>query len=615
MAKLMTKAIGLFALTVAYANGAWAACENPTTNPGTGQLEVCVVGGPSYAMDLFGPGSDDVVLGYELTEAQAADADADPPLACELEGTNGPKVVVEMPNNSDGTAAAAIANAEGEFKYTLIGAVFADRVRPSDLTPKHHTDTGFSADVVEGGAAGDNYVVFNVEVSGFVYNPTWDPGCGIVTHEENKPLLVFEVPHLTGAGGSMAGLPTPASPGILVQVEVDSTRAGGFADYPLRTQTRAQDLNLDDKNDADRGIRLLLSKSGKAGLTVVGGASGVQNGIISPEARETLVSETTGLALKPHQIVVAAVTVAETLGVRQSDGSAFTADEGRAGARDDGDGAGVLTVNVTGDFRDGDMLIWDQNGNGKYDSDQDTLLDMGAGSASAEFDLEKVLGNYKVHYVPNGKDPLRSGSIATTFSVAYDLETNATPRAARSMSELNYQGAGAALLAYAIAPPSNPDDSNIRVRCDSSRPCQIYFACDGADGVGYFGKMDGKIGARMVDTVNAMELADIINADDADFMGRMSCEVIGSNISVQVLTRSGDALVNNTYVGGPLEAGVRRSIQQAAVATVVAQAAQSNAEKARCQGVISNAPDDDDSTVEVNENTAHIMAAGCEVPM
>ena len=90
------------------------------------------------------------------------------------------------------------------------------------------------------------------------------------------------------------------------------------------------------------------------------------------------------------------------------------------------------------------------------------------------------------------------------------------------------------------------------------------------------------IGARMVDTINADELADIIGADDADFMGRMSCEVIGTSISVQVLTRSGDALVNNTYVGGPLEAQVRDAINNAKAATDAANTSNETSER---QGV------------------------------
>ena len=113
-----------------------------------------------------------------------------------------------------------------------------------------------------------------------------------------------------------------------------------------------------------------------------------------------------------------------------------------------------------------------------------------------------------------------------------------------------YEGAAKAVKAYAIAPHSDGGDmSNVRIRCDAPTACQVYLACDGADGSGYFGKLTPKIPARGVRTLQTMELAEVIGADaTADFAGRMSCEAIGSSINVQVLTRSGGTLVNNTYV-------------------------------------------------------------------
>ena len=160
--------------------------------------------------------------------------------------------------------------------------------------------------------------------------------------------------------------------------------------------------------------------------------------------------------------------------------------------------------------------------NSKYEADLDTMLELDGSTASAELELEDVITSVNAHvlhvyYVPNGEDPLRSGSIATSFSVAYDVATNSPPRAVPSLIELNYAGADAAVKAYAIAPPSNPDDSNIRIRCAQSAPCTIYLACDGADGAGYFGKMADMIGPRMVETVTAMELAEIVGAEDGDF--------------------------------------------------------------------------------------------------
>ena len=612
MAKLMIKAIGGFALAIAYASGAWAACT-AATDPGDGQVEVCVVVDVSYAGELFGAGSDDVVLSYAEEEAQDRDTTAGTP--CVLDGTtNGPKVVIELP---DGTAAFS---GDAEIRYTLHGATFGQRVSNTDLQAMHNAGS-ISARVIEGGAPGDSSVIFEVEATDFAYSATWDPdgtaggACDAADHErvedDLKALLAFAVPPLTEASAALRGRPSPAAPGVLVSVEVDGTSVSGFPRYPARQQVYARDANMDGEKDADNGVRLLLGKSGMNAVSVTAGNGAT--GTISPESRETLlISTAVPFPLNPQQLTVASVSVGVNGTLHESDGSPFSVED-NTGRRNDGDGAGSLLVHTTGDFRDGDMLFWDANGNGRYDAGMeiDTMMDMSNGSAMADFSLDdESLSGGAIIYVPNGKDPLRSGRIATTVSVDYTLSTNATPQPAVASANLNYAGAEDALLAYAIAPPSNPDDSNIRVRCDKSTPCQVYFACDGADGSGYFGKMDGMIGGRMVDTINADELADVIGADDMDFMGRMSCEVIGTGISVQVLTRSGDALVNNTYVGGPLEAQVRDAINEAKAATAAAGTAGDTAETVRCAQVMSANPDDE-STADMNETNDALMAANC----
>ena len=621
MAKLMIKAIGLFGLTIAYATGAWAACGTGT-NPEGEQLEVCVVGGPMYAATLFGSGADDVVLSYEPIEFAARTAD--PAAACVPEGTNGPNVVIELPMGSAVTG-------DAEVRYTLHGAVLAQRVSNTDVSLKHATGS-ISSRVIDGGAPGDDFVVFTVETEGedaIAYSAGWDPdgdgndcqvsAVGTATvgpwlHPEMKALIAFAVPPVTEAAAAMRGRYTKATPGVRVSVEVDGTSVGGFPRYPARGQaldTNA-DGDFDDAADLDSGRRTLLKRTGKAGVALSGAAESGVSGTINPEMRETLlISTALPFPLNPQQLEVAGITVSVDTSIDQADGSDFSVAD-VTGRRFDGDGAGVLLVTVSGDFRDGDVLFWD-NGNDKYDAgaELDIMLDLDDGTATGDFALNEIAGLQRsIIYVPNGEDPLRSGSIATTFSVEFSTATNAAPQPAVARSELNYAGAEDALRAYAIAPPSNPDDSNIRVRCDKSTPCQIYFACDGADGAGYFGKMDGMIGPRMVDTVNAGELADIIGAEDEDFAGRLSCEVIGTSINVQVLTRSGDSLVNNTYVGGPLEAQVRDAINSANAATMQARAAGASAaavRSAQCAAlapVIDGMPDMDEA--------AALKAAGCE---
>ena len=619
MAKLMIKAAGLFALTVAYATGAWAACPTGavpgSTDPVEGQVEVCVAQSPTYARDLFGPDSGDIVLSYDFKGAEKRTMVGGVVTRCTPEGDNGPKVVIELPDEVP-------AGSKAEITYTLIGATFAQRVSNNDVVAKHHSGD-ITADTIEGGAPGDNEVIFEVTVNdgaALDYHADWDPDgegtdCsgdrGEHAHPDGadgKAILVFNVPPLTEASAAITGA------GVAVRVFVDPT--SGFLRFPSRTQTLPPPVASAPRPE-DAGVRRLLKASTKSALTL--GVVQGDSGTINPESRAVLqVSSAIPLPLKRQQLKVGTLTISTDPTVLESDGTVFSLDN-LTGRRDDGDGAGSLLVSSTGDFREGDMVFWDGNNNAKYDAglDFDTVFEIDGGVATADFALDEVdVDSRGVIYVPNGEDPLRSGSIATVFSAEYVLSTNVTPGAKYSRSDLNYAGAEDALLAYAIAPPSNPDDSNIRVRCDKSTPCQVYFACDGADGAGYFGKMDGMIGARMVDTINAMELADVIGAEDEDFAGRLSCEVIGSGISVQVLTRSGDSLVNNTYVGGPLEGQVRDAINNAKAATTAATTAGSTAETVRCTQVMGSVPNmmvDQTPLDEMKmaENAKHIADAGC----
>ena len=608
MAKLMIKAIGLFGLTIAYSTGAWAACGVLTDATGVNgtddRIEVCTMMSPRYASELFGAGSDDLVLGYEADDEDTGAVD------------NQPRVIIEF-NTVDGGIEMG---ASAQVTYTLSGAVFAERVGTQFLEVVH-AGGGDNAQAenlrrtrTDGGSAGDDFVTFEIEATAEVTaadNESTDtnPADPTMTVMDSRVLLVLKLPEVTQTAAAMSGL------GGGIGVTVDFEASSKLPHFPARGQTwpdqnpRDGETGADAMTDPDSGRRTVISRQlSPKGVPLTG--LNVQrdtlaaDATINTEMREMLVV-TPGAA---QQWRVAGVVLGET-GLDQSDGSRFTVAEGKATRKDDGDGAGVLVVTAEGDFRDGDVLFL--SANEKYEDDLDTMLEIDGGTATAELDLDLALETLSVYFVPNGEDPLRSGSIKTVFSVAFDLETNVSPRPAGDSIDLKYAGADTALLAYAIAPSSNPDESNIRLRCDSSSDCEVFFACDGADGSGYFGKMPEDIGPRMVNTLQADELAEIIGAEDEDFMGRMSCEVIGSNINVQVLTRSGDALVNNTYVGGPLEEQVLAAITAAMTAGAHAETAIETATCARLEATEMGDYEMDGDMTPTMVRAAALTAAGC----
>ena len=267
----------------------------------------------------------------------------------------------------------------------------------------------------------------------------------------------------------------------------------------------------------------------------------------------------------PAVLTLARVALALRNGPVQADGRPFSVAEGIRG----GDGSGVLKVAAAGDFGAGDNIVFDLNSDGK--AARPEVLTLNGSLASGVFSLEEVVpGTYSVLYFPGQEDPLRSSAIRTTFVVDFEKSTNRAPPAVRETVELEYLNADTALPAYAIAAPSARDRTQVRIRCQSSVPCRVYLSCDGADGSHYFGGLDGLVGRREVRTLTAHDVAVNIGASDLDFAGGMSCEVFGSDISVQVLTRSGGVLANTTYVGGRLEESVRVLVEEAARAASLA---------------------------------------------
>ena len=525
----------------------------PGTDPddAASRIEVCVVDRPRYAVELFGSGADALELSY-MDEPDQEDPDA-------AAFSNRPKVLLELPDRRPGAGDDIAPGSAATVTFRLSGAVFAERIRISDLKVRNLGDGGgggFRLRSREGGAAGDRVVAFDIEVTGSV---------GLGNAPDGLPVtLALHMPALTRAGDAMTA---PASHGVQVQVDVETTTTGnfGFPDFPARGQTLSDGPDADDEREEDAGLRVLIPKPDPLdrALSLVG-AEGAEGGTIEPEER-TLVF---AASRDPAFLTVGRVALALREDLYQSDGEPFSVVEGRRA----GEGAGVLAVSTVADFRSGDRLIFDRDGDGQAGEGEALVIDEGV--ALAEFRLEEIVpGTYEVVYFPGQEEALRSGAIETTFAIDFDRSTNRAPPPVRETVQLEYLNAETALLAYAIAPPSDPDRAHIRISCRASSPCQLYLACDGADGAHYLGGLDMPIDPRTTRTVTAQEVAAVIGASDEDFAGGMSCEVFGSDIAVQVLTRSGGVLANTTYVGGPLAGRVREVITEAEAATRAARAA------------------------------------------
>ena len=243
-------------------------CPESTNPAEAAQIEVCVVDRPRYAAELFGSGVDALELDY-------VDEDADPGNP-DSASSNRPKVLLELPDGGSGNDDVA-AGRSAIVTLRLLGAVFGERMRASDVEVRNLADGGGSLRITshEGGAAGERAVAFEVEVVG---EGIGDTGEGPLT-------LALAMPALTGVGQAMT---SASSLGVLVQVEVESRATGpsGFPDFPARRQTLPDGPDADAERDEDDGRRLLIRKpeATDRALTLVGPA-GAEGGSIEPEER------------------------------------------------------------------------------------------------------------------------------------------------------------------------------------------------------------------------------------------------------------------------------------------------------------------------------------------
>ncbi len=102
----------------------------------------------------------------------------------------------------------------------------------------------------------------------------------------------------------------------------------------------------------------------------------------------------------------------------------------------------------------------------------------------------------------------------------------------------------------AIPPLSAQDTAALRIRCkEHSQDCDIFFDCTAQDGTIYRGRMNSPIAAMNTKTLSIEELADLVEGDWSG-KGRLFCPLRSQqDISGQIWTRSGDAvLVNNSEI-------------------------------------------------------------------
>lgn len=519
MAKNTNRVASLIAYVAALglATGAWAA-----------HWELDVEEKVTYAKEIFGgddPGGLDLTL-------KSDDED-------NTNGRQGTRVQVQLvlantqdTVNTGGLQSAVGANSEAEITLTIAGAVFGEAVDWTDITTGRVGETDNVLTKVTGsrkdGRAGDSSVTVKFNNSpGALSGPSdTSPGAEI-----EGAVINFYIGSLEGAAGLAGAGKVTATASMTVTSGPDTdnfptefaARKPTLGDNPATTEATEVETDFLLR----RGSSAVIADSANA-MTFMPTA-GVA-GSINVEDRAKLQAGT--------QVLVGGITHTSNMMAVQEDGTTSFASGKGMDAN--------VHVTVEGMVRDTDTVYFDRNGNMKMDAKEGMTIENGV--ATGSFSL--VNGN--AYWMPDGETAMTQGTLKGTYAVEYDATSVVDPKAVTSSAMLTYHDVMMQARAYAIPPASHADEGNVRLKCEATGDdmCTVFLECNEQDGMSHFGELGDTIAAGATEHMTGGDIADVLGIDD--WMGRLSCDVLSADaVSVQVLVRSGDSLINNTYVDHP----------------------------------------------------------------
>lgn len=364
--------------------------------------------------------------------------------------------------------------------------------------------------------------------------------------------IVFVMPDLNASGLRAVGEAHAADRGAQVKAtwSIEQTKSGGTV--IMESVVNAAQCGgmpaMPRQNAPPISCNIVDAVAVVEEITATAGGGSIS--LVPTDERSVLVGGT-GRASDPQRATLAtvAVVVADQFGgARDQDGDmidGFT-----------GDLSGSLAIRVSSDsFNEGDVVYIDTNSNRKVDGREAFEMDNGVASDTVPLGTSSMT----VYYVPSGDHPLKHRTAFTTTANTEFADTDAKMRSAKpATAVLKLFGIRDTVAkAYAIAPGTSSDESNIRVTCESSAKdgCNVFLDCHDTAGMNTFGEAGMMIGPNATEHLTQMDVQDALGMDES-WSGRLSCDVLSSDeISVQVLTRANGVLVNNTSVneGGTTE--------------------------------------------------------------
>lgn len=486
MFKYSLRAAGLVASLVAFSTGAWAATATISQTATT----------TTFANELFGPGSDAVVLQATPTTTPLNSSVILTVSTLGVDAGNAADVTITLENNAVFASAVGL----GTFTYTPTGggAVTSSR-------------TG-------GGNAGDNFVTFNVLV-----NAALDIG----------DTFTFAIPSFTQA--DVLASPTGVINARATMTATTTSGTNTFPDLVTVPSPCGGDcvvanaaFGLDpfevDSDDNDAVVELLTR-------TII--------------TMGDFTSISTGPTTSVNSLQIGRFDVDDEA-AQQSDGDDFEDDPL---SNPNGQGIGTMDIVVNGPFNPGDIVLVDLDGGS--DVDVGESLTISGNSATGSFTIANIDDNEPlVYYVPAGGGNLFPATFSMTMTTVFGVATNAN-RTASGSSTISFAGVDPTANIPAIPPSTAPDIGNIRLRCDSSAPCQTFLSCNDQAGVNYFGEVGMIPGNGVTVLQNGGGNSGVEDIVGSGWTGRAFCTMFvndTANGGAQILTRAGgNPLVSNSF--------------------------------------------------------------------
>ena len=542
---------------------------------------------PTYAAEIFGPGSDEIKVTYPGNPGPWVTLTFDNDGQVWVEHDDGDESTTDSDDDlSVGTAAAVKnqsppvpENSVGTITFMLHGAVFGDAVTLSDLVVGEPAgpDAGADADedrvvgLESDGRAGDSMVTFRID--------------GGIADGDTFTLML---PKLKGISGSAVKVTT---------VTVAREGGAGFPTGPVDSFVcKGRTAKVDAESEVGKIIGAKLNDNGTITGRVVP-ANGVDaadpmaelkrcNDVVSTPADEAAGGKTvlmTKSAVKletvspemPKEPQLVAIDIDERSMLASGDsakiiGLKLTTDDSVLQADGTGVGAelsGDVTVAVTGTRNlfgaDDQVIVKSGESADMRTSTKGLNLDGTTGQfvgSALPVIFSKATQYIDIHYMPGGKDELAHGAeIEVKVGVDFARDTAMDEPAQGSTTVLEFAGVSGELKAYAIAHAESGkgDRANVRVRCEDGVPnedgesmCRVFLECWDDMGMRSFGESK-PIYEGAVDVLSSMEIENDILTLTEPASSRLSCRVLATGApSVQTLVRDGHSmtLVNNTYV-------------------------------------------------------------------